>query len=399
MNTCSISKNYERLIIVIAVILAAVGPFCSDSYLPSLPIMTQIFNTSENIMQLTITVYMLGFSLSQLIYGPLSDRLGRRKVMLLGLNICIVGSIFCSLTTSATALLAARLVQGCGVGVCNSLYRAIMRDTFTGERMSQVASYVGILFALAPALAPITGGYIQQLFGWRANFIFLALLVTTVWLIIWRWLPETNKKLDSTATQLKVVLKNYFTLLTHRAFISHVALASIGVAGIIAYLTISPFLFQTILGLTPVKYGWLAIYSTVGTISGQLINVAFVKKLGMKKMLLLGIIITLISSCVMLSLSLLGFMNVLAIMLPWLFFVIGICLVFANAMTSAFHPFAHIAGAAGALYGCLQVLGAVLTSFFVATINETNQTPLALILILLSTLSLFIFYFFIRKEP
>lgn len=388
----------ERLIMVLAVIFAAVGPFSSDSYLPSLPAMTQIFHADVNTMQLTITVFMLGFSLSQLIYGPLSDRLGRRTVMLIGLSICVVGSIFCSITTSVATLLIARFVQGSGVGVTNALFRAIMRDTFTGERMSQVASFIGIVFALMPALAPIIGGYIQTSLGWRANFIFLAILVICVWLIVWRWLPETNKKLDPTATQIKVVLKNYFTLLTNRAFMSHTILASLGVAGIVAYITSSPFLFQTILGLSPVQYGWLAIYVMIGTMLGQFLNSLFVTKLGVKKMLLLGILIMLVSGIIMLGLGIAGVMGVFSIMIPVLFFITGSCFVFSNAMTNAFHPFPHIAGSAGAMYGCLQVFGAFITSLVVAEIRESNQVPLASIFILLAATSLIIYYFFIRKE-
>lgn len=387
----------ERLIMLLAVIFAAVGPFSSDSYLPSLPAMTQIFHADANTMQLTITVFMLGFSLSQLIYGPLSDRLGRRTVMLIGLSICVVGSIFCSITTSVNTLLIARFIQGSGVGVSNALFRAIMRDTFSGERMSQVASFIGIVFALMPALAPIVGGYIEASLGWRANFIFLAILVICVWLVVWHWLPETNKKLDPTATQINVVFKNYFILLTHRAFMSHTTLASLGVAGIVAYITASPFLFQTILGLSPVQYGWLAIYVMIGMMLGQFLNSLFVIKLGVKKMLLLGIVIMLVSGTIMLGLGIAGIIGVLSIMVPVLFFITGSCFVFSNAMTNAFYPFPHIAGSAGAMYGCLQVFGAFVTSLLVAEVRESNQIPLAIILILLAAISAVIYYFFIRK--
>lgn len=388
----------ERLIMVLAVIFASVGPFASDSYLPSLPAMTHVFHTSVNTMQLTVTLFMLGFCLSQLIYGPLSDRLGRRTTMLIGLGICIAASIICSITTSATALIIARLIQGSGVGVTNALYRAIMRDTFTGERMSQVASLIGIVFALMPALAPIIGGYIEISMGWRANFIFLALLVISIWLIVWRWLPETNKNFDPSATQIKNVMKNYFALLTNRAFISHAALASLGVAGIVAYITVSPFLFQNTLGLSPVQYGWLAIYIMFGTILGMFLNSILVTKLGVKKMLLTGIMIMLTSGTVMFAIGYAGFMNVLVIMIPILFFTMGICFVFANAMTNAFHPFPHIAGSAGAMYGCLQGLGAFLSSLLLAGIHETNQLPLAAVYIFLGATSAVIYYFFIRKE-
>jgi predicted MFS family arabinose efflux permease len=249
-----------------------------------------------------------------------------------------------------------------------------------------------------PALAPIIGGYIETSLGWRANFIFLALLVMSTWLIIWQWLPETNKNLDPTATQIKIVLKNYLMLLTHRSFISHVALASLGMAGLVTYITISPFLFQNILGLSPIEYGWLAIYITIGIMIGQYLNSLLVTKFGIKNMLLIGILAMLFSGIALLITGVINFLNTTAIMIPVLIFTAGLCFVFSNAMTSAFHPFPHMAGSAGAMYGCLQTFGGFLTSLIVAGIHETNQLPLATIYIFLGTASALIYYFFIRKE-
>lgn len=392
----STTIRHEWLITTLIVLFASIGAFASDSYLPSLPSMKQVFNSNTSTMQLSVTLFIAGTFCSQLIYGPYSDRLGRRKVMLFGLFIASLGSIFCSIANNALILILARFIQGFGVGVTSTLFRAIMRDRFTGIRMSQVASYAGIIFAVMPAMAPIIGGYIHILFGWRANFIFLTLLIMTVWFIAWRYLPETNKKLDPSATQAKIAIKNYVTLLTNRIFISHVGCASLAGSGIFAYITVSPFLFQTILGLTALQYAWLAVYITIGIILGQCLNALWVKKLGIKYTLFVGIVIMFVSGIIMLLIGVINYINVAVIILPTLFFIVGGCLVFANAMAGAFEPFPHIAGAAGAIYGSIQALVGFIVSLIMAAIPLTNQLPLASVFVLLSIVSAAIFYFYIK---
>lgn len=393
------SKQHSPIfILALAMLITSIAPFASDSYLPSLPAMTKSLATSHHFIQLTITLYLLGYSLSQLIYGPFSDRFGRRHVILVGLGIASIGSLFCALAPTIGWLLFARLVQGAGLGVSNSLFRAVMRDVFSGTEMAKMSSYVGMVFAVAPAIAPVIGGYIQASFDWRANFIFLVILVLCVFAVVWCLLPETNKQLNPHATKFAIIIKNYRTLLTSKMFLGNVACSSLAYSGIIAYCAISPFLFENILGLTPVQYGWLATVITVGLIFGQLLNALFVTTMGLKKMIVLGITLMTINGIAMYVIGYFGVLNVWVVILPTCLFLASSTFVFSSAMAGAFMPFADMAGSAGAMYGCLQILGSVLTSLLIASMTFKNQQLLATIFICLGSLSAIIYYFCLRDE-
>lgn len=390
-TSSSVSTRGFNTIVFLALIIAMVGPFASDSYLPSLPAMTQALGTTSHTVQLTITIYLFGFALSQLIYGPMSDKHGRRLLVLAGLGICVLGSFVCAMAPTIGILLFGRLLQGIGAGATNSLFRAIMRDVVSGARMAKIISYIGMGFAIAPAIAPILGGYIQHALGWRANYIFLFILISAVWLLIWYLFPETNQQRNPHATKLKVVTQNYKALLTNKLFMGFTLCSSLAYAGMIAYLTVSPFLFQTVLGLTPVEYGWLALAITAGLVIGQFLNGLLVGFFDSHKMLLAGIIIMLLSGVGMLTIGLLGILNIPAIIIPTILFIIAAAFVFANAMAGALHPFANMAGAAGALYGCLQILGSFISSLLIASFHSNNQLIIANTFIGISLLSMVIF--------
>ena len=393
-----ITTKKEILIVTLGLILAAVGPFASDSYLPSLPAMTQFFVTTDTLMQLTVTLYLLGFSISQLFYGPGSDRFGRRKTILLGLTIAILGSLLCMMAPTPSLLIMGRFIQGMGMGVSNSVFRAIMRDTFSGTRMAKIGSYAGMVFSFAPALAPIIGGYIQASLGWQANFIFLSSLIISVMVLMWRFLPETNLHLNPDALRLSIVLRNYALLLSNKSFVGNTLCASFAFSGIIAYYVASPFLMQNVLHLSAVAYGWLAMTVAGGLILGHLANSLLVVRMGMKFMILSGILIMFFSGILMYAIGWYGWLNVPVIMIPTLTFIAGGGFVYANAAAGAFHDFAKMAGSAGAMYGCLQILGTVLTSLLVAGLEAHNQLGLALIYILLGLLSLATFFGLIARE-
>ncbi len=272
-----------------------------------------------------------------------------------------------------------------------------MRDVFSGARMAQVASYAGMFFALAPACAPIVGGYIQHCFGWRANFVFLSLLFASVWLLIWYAMPETNKDLNPHAIKLSVIWQNYRTLLTNKIFMGYALCSGLGFSGLIAYCAVSPFLFQNVLHLSPVQYGWLAIVITIGMMLGQFINGILVTHFDMNKIMLTGITMMSIGGLIMCAIGAAGILHVAVVIVPTGTFLIAGGLVFSNAMASAFTPFAKMAGSVGAMYGFLQIFSTFVTSLLAAGIEEKNQLLLAGIFILLGVLSLGLYYFCIRN--
>ena len=369
-------------LLVLMLILVIIGSFAHDSYLPSFPAISKYFHTSETTVKFTITVYLLSSSLSQLFYGPLSDQHGRRKILLIGITIFLAGSLLCAVAPSVIILIFGRFVQGTGIGAVTALFRAIMRDCFHGRELAKLSSYTGTVSTLVVPLAPIIGGYLQQNFGWRANFIAILIYASCVFFCLQRWLPETNHNLNPTATRLTNIASNFRLILANRMFLAFLAYSTLAYSGLIVYIVISPFLYQNVLGLSPVQYGWLSIFIAPCLALGAFLNSRYVTQFGITRMIDVGNYLMFGSSSVMLLLALLGYFNIWVILVPMMFFVFGAGFVFSNAFAGAFEAFPTIAGSAAALYGCLQILGSSFASVLAAYVPDSNQIPLATILLL-----------------
>jgi DHA1 family 2-module integral membrane pump EmrD-like MFS transporter len=386
-----VAKN-PLFIAFLMLALSSLGPLTTDIYLPSLPAMVYAFGSTTHMLQLSITINLFGFALSQLIYGPCSDRYGRRPVIMVGLLIAWVGGMITVFAHTAMVLIAGRLLQGMGLGVGNVLMRAILRDTLSGVHMARIGSYMSVIFAVLPAVAPVLGGYVQAGFGWRANFVLILLFITLVLLLMFCCLPETNRQLDPQATQWRIIGRNYWHLLTHKSFMGHVACTSFAISGMFAYYTASPFLFQNVLGLSPVDYGWLAIGIAAGLMVGSFFNSLALNRWEPSQIIWAAIIVMLLSSFTMFGFSAFGVLNVPVVLIPIVIFVAAGGLIYANAMSGALMPFAEMAGVAAAMYGCLQILGAFVITLIVAGLHENNQQALALVFVLLAVASLVAYY-------
>lgn len=368
-------------------LLASVGFFATDVYLPSFPAIQAEFQSSKSSVQLSLSLYLMGWALSQLFYGPLSDQIGRRKVVFLSLILGLFGTFVCLVSPNIFFLVLGRILQGLGLGGSSVLFRVILRDAYSGDELAHYGSFIAISTAVFMSMAPAFGGYIQHFLGWRFSFLFLILYIGGLFWAVWRFLPETNQHLNPSALQRKVLLGNYFHLITNPLFLGYAIVSSLVLGGLSAYLTASPFLLEKTLKLTPVQYGWLAWIIGGGFGLGGLCNLFLVKKMGRHRSLLVGIGAILASGLLMLFLALLGFFNLLVIMLPMAIFSLGASISFSNAFAAAFQPFAKIAGSAGALYGCLQVLGGSLASGLMSALQEETQMPLALFLTLVGIFS------------
>ena len=252
--------------------------------------------------------------------------------------------------------------------------------------------FYGVMFyKVAFAIAPIFGGYIQEYSGWRENFIFAAFVISTILFALAIMLPETHFKLDVTATRAKIVMRNYMTILSSPHFVGYTFISSMAFSGFIAYYTAAPFLMQNVIGLSAVEFGWLSLGLAIGVFAGQYINAKLVVKKGANKMLLIGLLMMFGSGLLMLMFAEMGFLNTFVVIVPVLFYCIAAGLVFSNAMASAFESFGYIAGAAGGMYGFLQILGSAFTSAFIVRLHENTQVPLAAVYTGLGAGSLILF--------
>jgi len=387
----------QRVVLVSMIILIALGIFASDLYLPSLPAMTIALHTSHEAVKMTISIYLFGLACSPLIFGPLSDRYGRRPILLMGLVVAFVGSVICVLSHSINVLIFGRFIQATGVASGLTLGRTIASDVFQGAALSRIGSYMGMLFGIVPAVAPVLGGYVQKYFGWRANFelILLLIVATFVWVIF--IVPETSKKRARHAIRPKILIKTYWSLISHKQFIVYPLFAALIFSCFMIYLTISPFLFQEVMGYTPVQFGWLAVIISAGIMTGSFINVRFVKSFSGTTLIIVSSIIMLTGSLVMLLFALAGILNFYVVMIPMFMIAVGIQLGFSNAFSGGMSKITIAAGFATALFTSIQMGGASFANSVASMLHIRNQIPLAIMLSTVCSVALVLVYFGIKR--
>lgn len=388
----------QKFLIYLIVAIACGSTFATYIYTPSFPALAQAFQTSNTQIQFTMTSFLLAFSVFQMLYGPLSDRYGRKNMIIAGTLICIVGTLICALTASFSIFMVGRFLQGAGAAASLGLVRTIARDLFNGDELSQVFSIMGILFAISFAIAPTLGGYLQDAWGWRSTFIFVFAYMGLMLLCALFYLPETLKNPNPKATQIKTIAENLKILFSSRVFMGYALCYGVTWSALVAYSAMSPFLFQNILHLSPTVFGYLGIAVTAGLIASSLINTRLVIKKGRQYMMNVGLGIMSLASILMFVIGMLGFLNVAAVITPIFFFIMGIGIVSANAGASALSPFGHIAGIAGALYGTIQMFIPFMVSAIVAHLHNNTQQPLAATLIILSIIAAGFYFFMASKE-
>ncbi|NKB46649.1 MAG: Bcr/CflA family efflux MFS transporter [Legionellales bacterium] len=376
------------VVMLLCVIMVAVV----DLFIPSLPAMTIQLNTSTDWIQWTISLYVLGYSLSHFFYGPLSDRFGRRPILLTGLAITLLGSTVCVLASTIEWLLLGRILQGLGFGAGGLLSRAILRDTYTDATLARYSSYCGIVISITIGIAPVVGGVLEEWLSWRASFITLLALVLFVFVYTYFKLPETNSTLNVHALRWASVMSNYRILLTHKIFWGYTLCASLAFSGIIAYITTIPFLMINIIGLSPAQFGLLAILIAAAQTIGFTLNARFIEQLGIQAAIQIGFGLMFLGSILLLVVSLSGWLTVWSIMLPVTLYVIGTGLIYSNTFAGAFTPFPDIVGSVSALYGGLQFAIAALVSMLVSILSIVSAGVIAIVFLTMTLLASLFFY-------
>ena len=352
---------------------------------------SQELQVTSSSVELTLTAYLLGFGVSQLLYGILSDRFGRKRLVVIGLAIFSVACLWSILTQSYAGFLVSRVIQGLGAGSCMVLSRAVVRDCFTGKNFVRAVTYLTSGFAFGLGVTPVIGGHLLDFFSWRADFVFLlicsfALLFCAVWL-----LPETHHKIDrsiSFAGFCQETAKNLALMFKMKGFLYCLVggVAAYGV--IVAYNTMTPFLFQKTLGYTPSAYGWLtfiiAIVYYISSISTRFLLRTFhsttLIKMGIALMLIAGV--TMLLGKVMFNAF-----NLYVIFIPMMIATFAQALIWSMSIALALKDLSHIAGTAASLFSFIQMLLSALLSGLIAIPGESSQIPLAVVVISLAVVA------------
>jgi len=356
--------------------LTGIGPLSTDMYLPSLPAIAHELNASTAQVQLTISLYLVGFAVGQLIYGPISDRHGRKPVLLAALAIFAAASFICLFSTSIEMLMAARAVQafgGCG-GVV--LARAIVRDLYSGSRAGRELSLMSMVMALAPVIAPLVGGGLQTWFGWRANFAVLSAGGLLLGVIIWFRLPETLGR-RSEPVSARSMLRAFRSFVRDGGFLAHTGLAVLVFSGLFAWISASSFVLQDLYHLSSLAFGVAFAIASGGFMTGSAFASRFVHKLGIGRVLGLGVAAQAIGGLAMIAALAFGLRSAASLVAPMAIYLVGLGLTLPQAIAGAMHPYKDRAGTASSLIGFLQQSGAALCGLIVGQLLGQTAWPMA----------------------
>jgi DHA1 family bicyclomycin/chloramphenicol resistance-like MFS transporter len=348
----------SRALITLLTALVALGPVSISLYVPSMPALAAEFQTAPGLVQQSFTIFVVGFAAAQLVYGPLSDRFGRRPVLIGGLIFYMAASLACALSSGIDQFLAARLAQGLGACVGPVVVRAIVRDRFERTDAVLAFAFIGTAIALAPAVGPLIGGFLEVWFGWRSTFLFLVgygLLMTG--LVLAR-LEESIPRRDRNATDPVRLIRNYASLLTNRRYLGYMAPITFCFGGLFAYNATAPFLFIDRLGLSPDQFGMVAIFTVSTYATGSWLAGRLGVRFSTRRMASMGLAAAGLASASMLLLA--GELSLARVIGPMMLFVFGFGLMIPACTAAALQPFPRIAGSASALMGFLQMgIGAV----------------------------------------
>ena len=249
--------------------ITALGPFSIDTYLPSFHDIALSLGASQIEVQQTLTAYLLPFSIMMLWHGAIADAIGRRRLLLVGLALYMLAALACVLATRIEHLWLGRAAMGISAGVGMVVGRAIIRDLYAGADAQRLMAHVGTIFAIAPAIAPIIGGWLQTGFGWRAIFIFLAAFAALLFVACWRHLPETLPVTQRQSLHPVALARAYFQALTDPAFVAACAAVALHFAGVFIYVLAAPVFLVQHLGYSEREFAWLFIPLTSGMMLGS----------------------------------------------------------------------------------------------------------------------------------
>ncbi len=357
--------------------MSAVGPLTTDLYLPSLPEIAQQLAASTAQVQLTISAYLVGFAVGQIVYGPISDRHGRKPVLLSGIALYCAASMACALSVSIEMLIAARFAQalgGCG-GIV--LSRAVVRDLYSGARAGRELSVIGAVMALAPVLAPVAGGALQTAFGWRSAFFTLVAAGIAGAGIVWLLLPETLARRATEPVSLSSMAKSYRIVARNRAYLAYLSLTASSYAGLFAWISGASFVLQDLYGLSPFAFGVAFAIGSVGYMTGSTLSARLTHRFGLDGVLGLGGCAVAAGGLAMIAAVGLGLTSAASLVLPIALYLAGLGMVLPQSIAGAMTPFGERAGAASSLLGFVQQSVAALFGAIVGMLLGQSAWPLA----------------------
>ena len=369
----------ERLLFVLLLgMVVGLDPLSIDTALPAAQVMASELGTDLSSVQLSLSLFLLGMAAGQLVYGPLSDRFGRRPVLLFALLLYVAASAALVVSPGVEMLVAARLVQGLAAAATQVIARAVVRDRLDREDASHVLSYIFLVLGIAPIVAPVIGAWLTESAGWRSIFVVMLAYGAAALAIHWRWLPETNQAPDRGALAPQRLIAAFSQVAGNGLFWAYVGCGAAVFAALFAFIAGAPAAFIVHLGETPEAFGWFFALVMVGNLIGYPVGARLVIRLGINRLLMWGTLGGLASGLAIAGLALGGVSSPWAIAVPVFAYMFVFALILPPSTAGALSPFPRVAGAASSLLGVAQFGCGAIAGAVVAALDDGTQMPLAI---------------------
>ena len=384
-----LNRLSKRMIILLAAV-SALGPVGMQILLPALPVIKQKFYVTNDVAQLTLSLSMLAIAIGTLVYGPLSDKFGRKRVMLVGIVITIFGSIVCFVADSIMLLISGRFIQAFGGAVGLVLARAIVRDVYGPEEAARVIATLVMVMVVLPMMSPALGGELMQRFGFESVFIVIAFASAIAFVFLFLWLPETLAK-PVPFEGVKSMLMTFSKLFASRVFCGYAFCVTFVSVVFFSFISAAPEIMVSVLKRPPTEYGYYFIMIPAGFMTGNYVARHYGRTISIDNMIAIGASIGVIGIVLALLLQILGMSSPVALFLPIALAVFGNGITLPNAQAAAINEFPEYAGTASGLTGFLQMAVSSVAAQAVALIFNGTVYPLLGLMLVASIISLLIF--------
>ena len=381
-GTATAARRAGFLVTMVLGGLTALPPLSMDMYLPALPEVTDALHAPAATVQLTLTACLAGMALGQIVVGPMSDRWGRRRPLLLGMVIYVMATAICAFAPTAELLIGFRLLQGLAGSAGIVIARAVVRDLYDGMDMARFFSTLMLISGVAPIVAPLIGGQVLRITDWRGIFVVLTAVGVVLTLVVWKWLHETLPEQDRRTGGIGEALRTMRGLLADRVFAGYMIAGSLAFAALFAYVSASPFVVQEIYGASPQTFSLLFGINSVGLITvGQINGKILVGRVSLDKALGFGLGMITVAAVALLLMTSGAFGEVGLVPVAAGLFVLmsAMGLAMPNTNALALMRAKHAAGSASALLGTSAFMVGAVASPLVGIAGEQTAVPMALV--------------------
>ncbi|RUR33940.1 Bcr/CflA family multidrug efflux MFS transporter [Vreelandella andesensis] len=368
--------NPRRVALLVAA-NTALAPFAIDAYLPAMGILAENINASIHHTELSISMFLFGFAIGQLCFGPLSDRVGRKPVLLSGLVVFMLASLMITTVDSLSSLLVWRFIQALGGGACVVNSAAIVRDCFSGREAAKVMSTMAMIMMLAPLVAPAVGSILLHIAGWWLIFVFLAAYAGFLLWLLGTRLPET-RDINLPAASPRQVIRNYASVLRHKEGMGYICAVAASFAGLFAFVTASPFLYLDYFSLSPSVYPMVFGLNVLVIALSNRVNIHLLRKRSPQQNLRLGLTIQLIAAVGLVIATALNLASLYVVVPLIMLFTGMIGLITPNAISALLDYFGHISATATALLGGIQFSCGAIAGVMVGLFQVEHLWPMVL---------------------